>query len=175
MDNEIGLKRNTVELKEYSSYWKENAEITVSKLWDLLGNTAKGIEHIGSTSVEGLDAKPIIDIAIGVTSLEDIVPYLDELSRNGFVHVPERDSYEQVFLSCGNFDEDIRTHYIHVVIYEGREWKNYLLFRDKLNSDKKLKTQYQYLKRKLREEYPNDREAYTVGKAMFIEKVLETE
>ncbi len=75
----VGLKRGTVELIPHQKEWSENAENVIRLLKQLLGDTAIDIQHIGSTAISSIHAKPIIDIAIAVNNLNDILPYIDLL------------------------------------------------------------------------------------------------
>jgi len=170
----VGLKRNTVELHEHAAVWEEAARTSILELKEILGNKAVAIEHVGSTATKDIVAKPIIDIAIGLNNLEDIVPFFEELAKKGYRHIPQNDNQWQIFFSCGDFENDIRTHHIHAVIYNSIEWCNYLKFRDTLNSDAKLREEYAALKKTLCRKYRDDREAYTEAKADFIRKVLDS-
>ena len=81
----IGLKRGTVRLVVHQDEWINEAENTIKELKSLLGDTAIDIQHIGSTAIPLIHAKPIIDIVIGVQKLNDIQPYVEVLQERGFV------------------------------------------------------------------------------------------
>ena len=172
MDDKIGLKRSVVELAMFSDVWLEYGELACQKLKDIFGDDAIAIAHIGSTSINGIAAKPIIDIVVGVKALEVVAEYYQRLETAGFIHVEENDDESQRFFSCGDLENDIRTHHIHVVVYGEKEWNDYLKFRDILNGDAECRIEYEALKRNLCEQYPNDRVAYTEGKADFIQRIL---
>jgi GrpB-like predicted nucleotidyltransferase (UPF0157 family) len=167
----IGLKQGVVKLRPYDECWKSYALKAMAELKAIFGSEALGIQHVGSTSVHGLIAKPIIDIAVGVEDLSVVAGFIPGLEEAGFIHNPANDNACQVFFSCGDFKADIRTHHIHVVVFNGSEWNNYLKFRDALNADAQKRSEYRALKMKLADEYPNDRDAYTEGKADFIQRV----
>ena len=78
----IGLKRGTVKLIIHQEKWDNEANRTIKELKDFLGNVAIDIQHIGSTAIASIHAKPIIDIVIGVYNLIDIIPYIDVLKEN---------------------------------------------------------------------------------------------
>ena len=80
-----GLARGTVKLVPHQREWDKNAALTIKTLKYLLGDAAIDIQHIGSTAIEGICAKPIIDIVIGVQKLNDIQPYVEVLQERGFV------------------------------------------------------------------------------------------
>lgn len=129
----IGLKRGTVMLCEHEKEWENMAKETVSRLWELFGENACDIRHVGSTSIRSIRAKPIIDIAVAVKSLDTVLPLVPRLERAGFIRRDTGDDAEMLFV-CGDFEHDIRTHHIHVVPAESVEWRNYISFRDYLNA-----------------------------------------
>ena len=73
---------------------------------------------------------------------------------------------------CGDIDNDIQTHFIHVVIWGQKAWNDYINMRDYLNAHEEIAKEYSELKERLANEYPEDRPAYTSGKSVFIETVL---
>ena len=73
----IGLKRGTVELLPHQKEWEEEAKNKIELLKQLLGNTAIDIQHVGSTAIFSIHAKPIIDLAVAVNELKDVLPYVE--------------------------------------------------------------------------------------------------
>ena len=108
----------------------------------ILGDTALDIQHVGSTSICSISAKPIIDIAVA--------------GQKFFVME----------------DGDIRTHHIHVVKWNGTDWNNYINFRDYLNANKDKAMMYNDFKQKLAMQFSNDRKSYTAGKKEIIDRLL---
>lgn len=168
----IGLKRGTVELLAHDAEWKEIAEKTVAELREILGSAAVDIQHVGSTSIKTISAKPIIDIAVAVIRFEDALQRLPDLELRGYFRRNLRNVGE-VFLSCGDNVCDTRTHHIHIVLHDSRQWRDYIFFRDYMNSHPDAAADYERLKRVLMGKYKNDRLSYTDGKAEFIENILE--
>ena len=80
----LGLKRGTVALFPHEKEWEDEAAKTIEKLKNILGGAARDIQHVGSTAVKSICAKPIIDIAVGVDSFEKILEYKNILEENGF-------------------------------------------------------------------------------------------
>ena len=80
----IGLKRGTVKLCDHQKEWEIEAQNTIFRLQKILGSVIKGIQHVGSTSVHSIKAKPIIDIALAVDNFDDILAFEKELRDNGF-------------------------------------------------------------------------------------------
>lgn len=168
---ELGLKRGTVELQPHQKAWEENADHTISMLKRILGAAAVDIQHIGSTSIKGISAKPIIDLVIGVCSFEDIMILKDVLEAEGVIYRGQDHPGQHLFV-MGDFEADTRTHHIHVVIFESEEWVNYVNFRDYLNTHPDKAIEYDSLKRHLFEGFSMDRGRYTSGKQELINRLL---
>lgn len=173
----IGLKRGTVRLTAHSSEWEEEAERTKAKLRQILGDTITGIEHIGSTSILNIKAKPIIDIVLAVNDFEDILKFNDKLEQNGFFYRPKSDIDDQILFACGSYYTglgDEQTHFIHVVLTESEQWQNYINFRDYLNAKPEVARKYEKLKVALSEKFFEDagREKYRQGKNALITQIL---
>lgn len=172
----IGLKRGTVVLYPHEQSWEDEAVKTIKKLKSILGEAAVDIQHVGSTAIKSIQAKPIIDIAVGVRSFEEVMKFEDELLKNGFYH-RETELPDQLLFACGSYYDksgELQTHFIHVVIFESRAWKDYISFRDHMNSDEKDAKAYETLKLRLAAEAPIDigREKYVRGKHGFITEIL---
>ena len=167
----IGLKRGTVELHPHDPEWENLAAVTIEQLKNILKAVARDIRHVGSTSISSIKAKPIIDIAIAVDHLEDIVPLIPQMEANGFYR-KNVGAADQVFFSAGDFERDIRTHHIHVVEYEGMAWRNYVNFTAYLNTHPTVARQYEALKETLLSQFAADRNAYTEGKSAWIRHTL---
>ena len=168
----VGLKRGVVKLIEYQYAWKFEAEQTVTELRGLLGDTAVDIQHIGSTAIPSIHAKPIIDIAVGVHDLNDIKPYVEALRDNHYIFRGE-DVPGQILFVKGDFERDTRTHHIHVVKWSGIEWNNYINFRDYLNAFPEKAKAYDMCKLNLAKQFPQDRSSYTKGKQKLVAALLE--
>ena len=168
----IGLKRGTVKLISHQMMWEEEATKIISLLKSILNDVAVDIQHVGSTAIKNIDAKPIIDIAVGVNDLSSIKPYIALLEENGIIYRKE-DAQGQLLFVIGDFEKDIRTHHIHVVKWNSIDWNNYINFRDYLNAFPEYAKEYDALKKKLMLNFSDKRESYTAGKQEFISKILE--
>jgi len=166
----IGLKRGTVTLIPNSPGWKDGFEKEKRRLQKAPGDLVVGIEHVGSTAIPGVSAKPIVDIAIVVRSIKSPDRLIKLLEGLGYEYKLDDDVPGRLFFTKG--PEKKRTHYIHVVELKGREWKNLILFRDYLLSHKKAVHQYTELKNKLAKSYALDRKSYTSGKDEFIKTII---
>lgn len=171
----IGLKRGIVELMPHQDGWYDIAQKTIDDMKLMLGNIAVDIQHVGSTSIKNISAKPIIDIAVGVNSFDDIMKddVIEKLSGAGYIHKPSNDNEVQRYFNCGDDEKDMRTHHIHVVIFGDEEWNNYIRFRDYLNNSISMAKAYNRLKQELMTEYKHDRGKYTEMKAAFILSIIQ--
>ncbi len=159
-----------IEVVEYSPQWME---LFVAER-DLLARELKrwlvGVpEHIGSTAVPGLAAKPIIDIMAPVASLEASQPAIEAVGRIGYVFYPYKAEVMHWFCKPS---PGYRTHHLHLVPVGSPLWVERLTFRDALRASEALRTEYQALKQSLAQTYREDREAYTSAKGPFVDRVL---
>jgi GrpB-like predicted nucleotidyltransferase (UPF0157 family)/L-amino acid N-acyltransferase YncA len=129
------------------------------------------IEHVGSTAVPGLVAKPVIDIAAAVRDLETSRPAIVELARLGYCYAPYRVDVMHWFCKPS---ASFRTHHLHLVPFRSQLWFDRLVFRDFLRAHAETATEYAALKQQLAAIHEFDREAYTDAKSPFVERVLAT-
>ena len=168
----IGLRRGTVELKDHDSAWTNLYEQEKQLLLDTFGNRIVAVEHIGSTAISGIPAKPIIDMNVAVESLDDIDDFIKKLPELGYEYIPERRYADRQFFPKG--PSECRTHHLNLVELDSQTaWKNQLLFRDYLRENEDARNQYAELKRKLADEYADNREEYTESKSAFVLQVIE--
>lgn len=158
-----------VSLQEYNPAWALAFEQEKELLIKSLGSKNLKIEHIGSTSVPGLAAKPIIDMVAAVDSFESVQTFVKPLQQIGYEYMPQRMFADRKFFPKG--PETCRTHHLNFVLKDDPEqWQRPIAFRDYLKSHPKTRDAYARLKQKLAKEYPDNREAYTKAKARFIRK-----
>lgn len=174
------LIREHVEIVPYDPAWpklfRQEKEHLLSCLpYDLI----KRVEHFGSTAVPGLSAKPIVDILVEVTDLEEtkarIVPILEAQGYDYFwrpSHGEDVPPFYAWFIKRDPHTK-VRTHHIHMVESHFAEHWGRLLFRDYLIQHPEVAKDYEALKLRLASASPNDRVAYTQGKTDFIVKVTE--
>ena len=160
-----------IEIAEYDPRWVEAFQLERQVLCDALAPWLVGMpEHIGSTAVPGLAAKPIIDIMAPVPSLEGSRGAIAAAARTGYVYFPYRAEVMHWFCKPS---PSVRTHHLHLVPLGSRLWNERLAFRDILRTDENLRTEYRILKLALAAKYCQDREGYTDAKSPFIYRVLE--
>lgn len=170
MDN-LGLKRGTVRLIPHCRSWKKEFRNEKKLLAKQLDDFFIDIQHIGSTAIPSIKAKPIIDIGIGVKSLAEVSKYSKLLKPLGYRY-REKASTKNRHLFFAKGPEHRRTHYVHITKYAGKQWKNDLFFRDYLISHPSTAKRYEKLKMTLANKYPENRKSYTKSKSLFIRQIL---
>lgn len=151
--------------------WPVRFEEERAELERAIGGWVVGeIHHVGSTAVPGLEAKPIIDILVGVSDLESSRACFEPLAQLDYLYAPYLP--EEMHWFCKP-DPSHRTHHLHLVPVDSQRYRDELAFRDRLRADSKLAERYAALKRELAAAHPADREAYTNGKSTFIASVLQ--
>lgn len=166
----IGLKRGTVKLVSHNPRWKELYEKEAKSLKGLLRDSLVDIQHVGSTAILSIPAKPIIDIALAVKSLDDLSVFKEILEKAGYTYRGKQGLEDRGLFVKGT--EENRTHYVHVTEKGSKTWNDEVLFRDYLNKHTEAAKQYSDLKQSLAEKHSNDRKVYTASKAEFIENVV---
>jgi GrpB-like predicted nucleotidyltransferase (UPF0157 family) len=168
----LGLKRNEIKLVPYSNDWPIEfirVKMEIQKYTNLEG---KRIEHVGSTSIKKMDAKPILDIIVGVDDIDKIDnAMLNSLKKIGFLRLRVERPNEVVFAKFTDDTYEEKTHYIHLVNYESELWHNLIFFRYYLNSDKNARETYKKLKMDYIQNYSNDIKGYTDYKEKFVKEI----
>lgn len=162
-----------VHLEPYDPAWPALFIAERDRLLSCLPGAFIGIQHIGSTAVPGLVAKPVIDLLAGVESMAAAEALAAPLCANGYTTSAE---FNAALTDRKWFMRQAggrRTHHLHVVVYGGDVWAQRLRFRDALRSDAALAARYAALKAELAAKHPSDREAYTDAKAAFVNAVSE--
>ena len=167
----LGLQRGVVSLVPHSEEWGGLFKEEAARIATCLQGKVFDIEHVGSTAVPGIPAKPIIDIAVGIPDLAAIGMFVRLLEQIGYEYRGDRFVDGNHIFVKG--PESNRTHHLHVVALGGAKWRDYVLFRDYLRSHAGARSEYAVLKRRLAEEYPFDRESYTQGKHEYIRRTIE--
>ena len=159
-----------VVIEEYTRDWVLQFQEEQRLIKGIMGEKAIAIEHIGSTSVEGLGAKPILDIMGGVSHLKEVDEFIEPLEKIGYKHVLHKEFPNRRFFRKGEWRAG--THHLHFYKYESEEWHNNILFRNFLRTHHDELKQYHQFKKELAEKYHFDRVAYTKSKEPFIKKVI---
>lgn len=166
----LGLKRNVVQLQNHDSKWRNEFRKEKKLLSEILQYEALSINHIGSTSIPWICAKPILDMAVEVDSFDVLDSLSENLQEKGFIYRPMHDEPGRRLYVKG--EADYTTHHVHFFEKDTKELQEHLFFRDYLIENKAVALEYEEIKKKLAVEFPNDREKYTEGKAEYIISVL---
>ena len=174
MRDDLGLDPSEVRLAPPNPVWAVLGGAERKAVERLLAELARAVEHVGSTSVPGLEAKPILDLAAAVpagTPADDVVARLggggrytyegDKGKEGGLVFVRRKGSFSTVHL--------------HVVNESSQEWHDYVRFRELLRRDMGARQHYQSAKRALARKFPRDRQGYAEAKSAVVEELLGTE
>ena len=156
-------------IADYDPHWPEHFEVLRSRIAPVLGPLAAAIDHVGSTAIPGLAAKPIIDIDVLLYSTADLPGAITRLATLGYQHkgdlgVPGREAFRPP-------PNDL-PHHLYVCAPPCREYTRHITFRDHLRTHPEDAHAYERLKRTLAVEHRNDREAYNQAKTEFVEAAL---
>jgi len=167
----LGLQPGLVQLVAPNPAWAGAFAAERARLSAAAGSLYVAIEHIGSTAIPGIPAKPILDLLAGRGADRGVTAYVTAFATAGYAYrgengIPGRD-YFVLDDAAGR-----RTHHLHLVEEGGPLWRSHLMFRDFLRSRPERAAEYAALKQSLAERYPADREAYTDGKAAFVAAML---
>jgi GrpB-like predicted nucleotidyltransferase (UPF0157 family)/GNAT superfamily N-acetyltransferase len=165
----VGLAAGTVRLAPYDPRWGALFEAEASMLRRALPGCS--VAHIGSTAVPGLEAKPVIDVMLGMPPLRTLAVLHDALCGLGYVHRPDDTLRGRLFFTKSS--GRLRTCNLSVCETNSPFWDAHVRFRDRLRSDPELARSYGNLKRMLASRHPGDRIAYTDGKDDFVAAALE--
>lgn len=165
----MGLKVGTVRIEKYDLNWKKMFNEEKQKLLKIFGDLVIEIEHVGSTSIEGLSAKPIIDIAIALNDLNDFEKVKDHFN-NEIYSIKEDSADDEILIRKGS--EENRTHFIHIMEVNSKRYNDTIIFRDYLKSHKDVLKKYENLKKKLAKKYANNRKLYSCSKNEFIQGTI---
>jgi len=164
----LGLERGIVRLVPYTSEWRLEFTRERERLFAALRGTAVAIEHVGSTAVPGLRAKPVLDIMVGLPRVADHERALSPMDALGYRYKGEHGIPGRHYFRLG----EPCTHHLHMVSFGREFWLRHLLFRDHLRAHAEVAQAYEAVKLELFARHPKDRPAYQDGKTDFIESVL---
>ena len=161
-----------VQLGPHDPAWATGFEQERARLLALVPGEFAAVEHIGSTAVPGLPAKPIIDMLAGVASLDGVDALIARLCDNGYSTSAAFNASLSDRKWLMRWKDGHRTHHLHIVVLGAAPWRDRLAFRDALRENVDLARRYARLKADLAARHRTDREAYTDGKAEFVREVV---
>jgi GrpB-like predicted nucleotidyltransferase (UPF0157 family) len=165
-----------IEIVPYDRSWPARFDAEAARIEEAMAGAALRVEHVGSTSMPGLAAKPVIDIQVSVASLEKPDLHAAPLARLGYGHVP----LGAVDLVYPFFQKPAAwptTHHIHLCVLGSEHERRHLAFRDYLRAHPEVAAEYVAVKRSLAAEHggatPESRERYSLSKTDFVRTILE--
>ncbi len=161
-----------IDVVPYNPLWPQMFAEESARILSLIGPHVACVEHMGSTAVPGLAAKPVIDILIGVHHLADDALFLPPLASLGYSYKPEHEAVFPERRYLHRIINGVHTHHLHIVEPATDFFRQQLRFRDLLRAYPEEAARYEALKVQLAAQFRNDREAYTDGKSNLIQEIL---
>lgn len=155
-----------VRIVEYDPAWPEMAAVEIGRIGAAVGETAIRVDHVGSTAVPGLAAKPIVDLQLSVADVEARESYVGPLEGLGYLFAPDPDSPDFHFF--GKPAQRPRTFHLHVCAVGSEHERRHLALREYLRARPEEVERYAALKRDLVALHPRDRLAYMEGKERYV-------
>lgn len=164
-----GVERHKVRLCSYNPNWDKEYQETKKQIQRIWRSNLLDIQHVGSTAVPLIPAKPILDIAVRLQSIHNMD--IENLKNKGYDYCGAREGRSSYHLFVLRGENEISLQHIHCYDSSDNEFFNLVKFRDYLNSHPDTAKEYAVLKEKLALEYPHDRISYTKGKENFIQTI----
>ncbi|NHJ39465.1 MAG: GrpB family protein [Asgard group archaeon] len=160
----------SVDLVKYNPNWPIQFETEKKLILETFQNFIIHVEHVGSTAIPGISAKPIIDIMIGIESLTEIDEYIELFKTIGYDINPDWNKDFPNQRALDKYENGMKIH-LYIVEFNTERWLKNIHFRDYLREHPEVAEEYNKLKLELVEKYRDDREAYVSGKSQFIKKI----
>ena len=170
--NNLGIDKNIVSLQSHNENWSAEFKKEKAILQGLLKGYEVQLAHVGSTAIKGLSAKPIIDVALGVDSVETIKAVAEVLAINGYYTKCNLADRGCIFIAKENMPNS-RTHHIHLSIVGSARWNEQVYFKKYLLEHPEIIAEYENLKKDFATKHANNRTEYTSAKDVFIKSILE--
>ncbi len=167
------MKTRKVVVVPYNAAWKSDFEAIKSEIISAIGDMIIGVEHVGSTSVEGMSAKPCIDIDLIIEDYSVFEAVVESLATIGYIHegdlgIKGREAFKYTD------KEHLMPHHLYVCPKDSEELRRHITFRDYLRSHPEAVKKYSAVKEKAAELFPNDIDGYIKYKSPCIEEIAET-
>ncbi|MGO5065373.1 MULTISPECIES: GrpB family protein [unclassified Clostridium] len=157
-----------IEVVPHNPEWKIKYQKEADKIYNIMKEEIVKIHHIGSTSIEGIYAKPVIDILVEVKDINNVDNYNEEMKRLGYIAKGEYGIKGRRFFLKGLYH---RTHHVHIFEKGDSEIERHINFRDYMREHKEEAKQYEELKKELALEFRYDIDYYCEGKDSFIKEI----
>lgn len=168
----LGLKRDEVRLEPHTVEWQKEFHRVKQDILKYTPIQENRIEHIGSTAIKDMISKPILDLVVGVDDIEIVDKAIFQgLKEAGFLRLRVQRPNEIVLAKFSDETYEEKTHFIHLVDYNKDLWNNLIFFRDYLNTNESIRSQYSNLKKKFLEEKNGGIDEYTDYKGKFVREI----
>lgn len=161
-------KNGIIEIVKYDPRWTVTYQQEKELITAALKQEIIDIQHIGSTSVPGLSAEPIIDILVAVNKLNTAETYSSQLQKINYQYIYYAENVDRLFFRKGT----PCTHHVHIVEYDSWTYWRHILFRDYLLAHPQTAQQYEQLKREMAIKFKTDMNAYAESKTVFIQSIV---
>lgn len=170
--NKLGIAKNQIKLVDYDPDWIGLFADMKKSICTATQLHPNKVQHIGSTAITNIQAKPVIDILVGVDHLEQVAMYDEYLKTIGFYRLKVQREDEYVYAKFKDTTFEIKTHFIHMVQFESELWKNLIFFRDYLNTHPEQKLEYQKIKQSFVNLQSEGIQEYTAYKEQFVHYIF---
>ena len=160
-----------IEITEYNPEWAKMYDNMKGLFFRSFGDKIAGIEHIGSTSVAGLCAKPIIDILLGVNKLDDADLIIPNMIKLGFDYISKYEDVMPYRRYFNKYENEVSKFHVHTVAIDSDFWKRHIKFRNILRKNENIRNDYCMLKKELAKKEWKDGNEYADAKTEFIRKI----
>jgi GrpB-like predicted nucleotidyltransferase (UPF0157 family) len=159
----------TIEVVDYDSRWPEAFARVYATVWPVVSDVALSVEHVGSTAVPGLAAKPILDVTVVVRAESDVPAAIERLAILGYGH---RGSLGIEGREAFSSPDGLPAHHLYLCPRQSPGLVNHLAVRDYLRAHAEVAREYGELKKRLARQYPHDIDGYVDGKTDFLLRIL---
>ena len=166
-----GVVRYKVRLLPHDDMWETEFSIVKEQIQELWDGNVLDIQHFGSTSIHGIYAKPILDIAVVLKSFADMD--VDTMKQAGYDYCGPQNQEKDRYLFALRGENQISLHHLHCYEPGNEDFRICIGFRDYLNSHPEDANTYSELKQKLAKQFPDDRSAYTSNKWNFVQSIYD--
>ena len=163
----LGVPEGKLIMTDYDPAWKEYGREMIEVLKSVM-KKAVDIQHIGSSAVEGMLSKPLIDIGVAVRSLDDVAEYVEELESRSIHYAGEYVEGQREFYMIDP-ESGYKSCHIHCVLYDSDQWNDYINIRDYLRANDEVRESYILLKRALLLMYKDRPDRYGPSKHYYME------
>ena len=168
----LGLTKDEVKLVPYDDKWKNEFLRVKGEIIKHTNLDSVCIQHVGSTAIVGIMAKPILDMVVGVDDIDHVNKItISGLKKAGFLRLAVEKPSEIVFAKFADDTYQVKTHYIHLVDYDKELWNNLIFFRDYLNSNEAVRSEYHNLKWEYVQSNSTGIVEYTDYKEEFVSRI----